>query len=280
VTFSAPPVDKRHAGGYQLGGMAPRDQGGPPVLGLPAPVRACLFDLDGVLTRTATVHAAAWTEMFDEFLRARAPAPGEDLSPFTPGDYDCYVDGRPRLDGTRAFLESRGIHLPEGDAGDPAGAPTVTGLGTRKNNLVLARLAVSVAVYEGSVRYVDAARAADLGTAVVSSSANAREVLAAGGIDDRFDVVVDGVVAEARGLRGKPAPDTFVAAATDLGLGPPAAAVFEDALAGVEAGRAGGFGFVVGVDRVGQADALREHGADVVVADLADLLDVDAGRRG
>jgi beta-phosphoglucomutase family hydrolase len=280
VTFSTPPVDKRHAGGYQLGGMAPRDQGGPPVLGLPAPVRACLFDLDGVLTRTATVHAAAWTEMFDEFLRARVPAPGEDLSPFTPSDYDRYVDGRPRLDGTRAFLESRGIHLPEGDAGDPAGAPTVTGLGTRKNDLVLARLAVSVAVYEGSVRYVDAARAADLGTAVVSSSANAREVLAAGGIDDRFDVVVDGVVAEARGLRGKPAPDTFVAAATDLGLGPPAAAVFEDALAGVEAGRAGGFGFVVGVDRVGQADALREHGADVVVADLADLLDVDAGRRG
>jgi beta-phosphoglucomutase family hydrolase len=280
VTFSAPPVDKRHAGGYQLGGMAPRDQGGPPVLGLPAPVRACLFDLDGVLTRTATVHAAAWREIFDEFLRARVPAPGEDLSPFTPSDYDRYVDGRPRLDGTRAFLESRGIHLPEGDAGDPAGAPTVTGLGTRKNDLVLARLAVAVAVYEGSVRYVDAARAADLGTAVVSSSANAREVLAAGGIDDRFDVVVDGVVAEARGLRGKPAPDTFVAAATDLGLGPPAAAVFEDALAGVEAGRAGGFGFVVGVDRVGQADALREHGADVVVADLADLLDVDAGRRG
>lgn len=245
------------------------------VLGLPPVVRACLFDLDGVLTRTATVHAAAWKEMFDEFLSARAQQVGEPFRPFTPEDYDRYVDGRPRLDGTRGFLASRGIGLAEGDPSDPAGTPTVHGLSTRKNDLVLARLATNVEVYDGSVRYVRAVRDAGKRTAVVSSSANAQAVLAAADIADLFDHVVDGLLARSRGLRGKPAPDTFLAAAEDLGASAAQAAVYEDAIAGVEAGRAGEFAVVVGVDRVGQADALREHGADIVVGDLAELLDGD-----
>lgn len=250
------------------------------MLGLPDGIRGCLFDLDGVLTRTASVHARAWGEMFDDFLRERAPSPGEDHRPFTPKDYDRYVDGRPRLDGTRSFLESRGIELPPGTPEDPPGAPTVQGLGNRKNALVLALLAEGgVEVFEGSVRYVRAAVAAGLRTAVVSSSANTAQVLDAAGIADLFEARIDGVVAAARGLPGKPAPDTFLAGAADLGLSPAEGAVFEDALAGVEAGRAGGFGFVVGVDRVGQAAELARHGADVVVADLHELLDdgVDDG---
>lgn len=245
------------------------------MLGLPPGVHACLFDLDGVLTRTASVHAAAWKEMFDEFLAARAAAAGEEPRPFTPEDYDRYVDGRPRLDGTRGFLASRGIGLPEGDPDDPPGAATIHGLSTRKNDLVLAKLEANVEVFEGSVRYVRAARRAGLSTAVVSSSANAKAVLAAASIADLFDDVVDGHVAQRRGLAGKPAPDTFLAAAANLGVTAAGAAVYEDALAGVEAGRAGDFGLVVGVDRVGQAEALREHGADVVVQDLAELLDDD-----
>ncbi|HKE72860.1 MAG TPA: beta-phosphoglucomutase family hydrolase [Acidimicrobiales bacterium] len=254
----------------------PRGQEAAVELGLPPDVRACLFDLDGVLTRTATVHAAAWKEMFDEFLAARAREMVDEPRPFTSEDYDRYVDGRPRLDGTRAFLASRGIGLPEGDPSDPPGAPTVHGLSTRKNDLVLARLADHVEVYEGSMRYVRAVRGAGLRTAVVSSSANAKAVLDVAHIADLFDHVVDGQLAQARGLHGKPAPDTFLAAAEDLGAGPGEAAVYEDAIAGVEAGRAGGFARVVGVDRVGQADALREHGADVVVSDLAELLDGQA----
>ncbi len=244
------------------------------MLGLPDTIRACLFDLDGVLTRTATVHAAAWKEMFDAFLRERAAATGEPFVPFDPvEDYGLYVDGRPRADGVRAFLAARGIALPEGDRGDPPGLQTVHGLGNRKNELVLRMIRESgVEVYEGSVRYLDAARDAGLARAVVSSSANTLDVLRSVGLADAFDVRVDGVVAAERGLRGKPAPDTFLAAAHDLDVEPPAAAVFEDALAGVEAGRAGGFGFVVGVDRAGHADALREHGADVVVPDLDALL--------
>jgi beta-phosphoglucomutase family hydrolase len=241
-------------------------------------VTACLFDLDGVLTRTATVHARAWGQMFDAFLAARTPEPGEDVRPFTADDYDRFVDGRPRLDGVRGFLRSRGIDLPEGTAGDPAGAPTVQGLGRRKNELVLQLLdADGVEVFEGSVRYVRAARVAGMGTAVVSSSANTAQVLAAAGIADLFDERIDGVVAASRGLPGKPAPDTFLAAAEALGVAPAAAAVFEDALAGVEAGRAGRFGYVVGVDRVGQAAELRRHGADVVVSDLDELLDESDG---
>jgi len=245
------------------------------VLGLPKGTRGCLFDLDGVLTKTAKVHDAAWKEMFDDFLRDRSRQTGQPFVPFDPvKDYDEYVDGKPREDGTRAFLASRGIDLPEGGEGDPPRAQTIHGLSNRKNQIVLQRIHTDgVEAYEGSVRYVRAVRDAGLRRAVVSSSANAHDVLAAAGIEDLFETRIDGVVAERDHLRGKPAPDTFLAGARALGLEPPAAAVFEDALAGVAAGRAGGFGCVVGVDRAGQADELRKHGADVVVTDLADLLD-------
>jgi beta-phosphoglucomutase family hydrolase len=245
------------------------------VLGLPDGTRACLFDLDGVLTKTAVVHNAAWKEMFDAYLQERSRRTGEPFVPFDPGrDYDEYVDGKPRADGTRSFLASRGIELPEGGDDDPPSAETIHGLGTRKNEIVLRRIREDgVEAYESSVRYVRAARDAGLRRAVVSSSANCRDVLIAVGIEDLFEARIDGVVAGREHLRGKPAPDTFVAAARALGLGPQAAAVFEDALAGVEAGRAGRFRFVVGVDRTGQADALKKHGADIVVADLAELLD-------
>jgi beta-phosphoglucomutase family hydrolase len=246
-----------------------------PTLGLPAGIRACLFDLDGVLTQTARVHAAAWKEMFDAFLRGRAERTGERFVPFDAGDdYDQYVDGKPRYDGVRSFLASRGIVLPEGAPADSPGAETVHGLGNRKNELVLALIARDgVEPYEGSVRYVRAARDAGLRRAVVSASANCREVLEAAAIADLFEVRIDGVVAARERLKGKPAPDTFLAAARALDLEPAAAAVFEDALAGVAAGRAGGFGLVVGVDRTGQAEALRTHGADIVVSGLAELLE-------
>ncbi len=243
-------------------------------LGLPDNIRACLFDLDGVLTQTAKVHAAAWTAMFDGYLEERAGKTGQPNVPFSQADYDEYVDGKPRFDGVRSFLKSRGIHLPEGSHEDPAGAETIGGLGNRKNEIVLRLIHDhGVQPYEGSVRYVHAVIEAGLGRAVVSSSTNCRDVLKAADLDGLFDVIVDGHVAEERNLRGKPAPDTFLAAAELLGVLPKDAAVFEDALAGVEAGRAGGFGFVVGVDRVGQADALKAHGADLVVSDLAELLE-------
>lgn len=235
---------------------------------------ACLFDLDGVLTQTAKVHAAAWKQMFDDYLRERARGTGEAFVPFDPvREYDQYVDGKPRDDGVRAFLASRGVKLPEGDPDDTPEAQTIHGLGNRKNEIVLGLIhQQGVQPYEGSVRYVEAAQAAGLRRAVVSSSTNCREVLAAAGIEDLFEEIVDGVLAEREQLQGKPAPDTFLAGAKALGVQPACAAVFEDALAGVEAGRAGRFGFVVGVDRVGQAEALRAHGADVVVDDLAKLL--------
>jgi beta-phosphoglucomutase family hydrolase len=245
------------------------------VLGLPDGIRGCLFDLDGVLTQTAKVHAAAWKEMFDDYLQERARRTGEPFVPFDPvADYDEYVDGKPRADGTRSFLESRGITLPEGSDHDPPDAETVHGLGNRKNEIVLRKIREDgVEAYPGSVRYVQAVKAAGLPRAVVSSSANARDVLIAAGIEDLFDARIDGVVADREHLRGKPAPDTFLAGARALGLKPTTATVFEDAQAGVAAGRAGGFGFVVGVDRVGQAEALKQHGADIVVTDLAELLD-------
>jgi beta-phosphoglucomutase family hydrolase len=244
------------------------------MLGLPDGVTACLFDMDGVVTKTAVVHAAAWKEMFDDFLREWSAKTGAKFVPFDPvRDYDEYVDGKPRLEGTQSFLEARKISLPPGSPSDPPGAQTVWGLSNRKNELVLKVLARDgVEVYQGSSRYIAAARAAGLRTAIVSSSANTAQVLEAGGISGLFDVRVDAQVAAARGLHGKPAPDTFLEAARMLGVPAGAAAVFEDALAGVAAGHAGGFGFVVGVDRVGQAAELREHGADVVVRDLADLL--------
>ena len=245
------------------------------MLGLPDGIRGCLFDLDGVLTKTARVHDAAWREMFDGYLRERSERTGEPFVPFDPvADYEHFVDGKPRADGTRAFLESRGIRLAEGGPDDPPGAETVEGLSNRKNEILLRRIREDgVAAYPGSVRYVRAASGAGLRRAVVTSSANGRDVLASAGIGDLFEARIDGLTAGRAGLRGKPAPDTFLAGARALGLEPRAAAVFEDALAGVAAGRAGRFGFVVGVDRLGQAEALREHGADVVVADLAELLD-------
>jgi beta-phosphoglucomutase family hydrolase len=234
----------------------------------------CLFDLDGVLTQTAKVHARAWEEMFDADLKERAQRAGEAFRPFDiVRDYDEYVDGKPREDGVRSFLASRDIVLPEGSEDDPPEAETVHGLGRRKDQLFLHLIHLNgVEVYEGSVRYVHAAREAGLKLAVVSSSKNCSEVLRAAGLQGVFDAQVDGNVAHARALAGKPAPDTYLEAARMLGAGPPASAVFEDALAGVQAGRAGGFGLVVGVDRVGQAAALREHGADVVVGDLAELM--------
>src|SRR5215218_5905422 len=254
----------------------PREQtGGLAVIGLPDTVQACLFDLDGVLTRTATVHAAAWKEMFDGYLRERAARTGEEFVPFDPiADYTRYVDGMPRYAGVRSFLTARGIELPEGESGDPPSAETVRGLGNRKNELVLRLIREEgVEVYDGSVRYLEAARGAGLRRAVVSSSANTRDVLVTAGIEGYFEARIDGVVAEREGLKGKPAPDTFLAGAQALGVAPGEAAVFEDALAGVEAGRAGDFACVVGVDRVGQAEALREHGASIVVSDLSELLE-------
>ena len=245
------------------------------MFGLPVGILACLFDMDGVVTQTALVHAAAWKQMFDDFLRQRAEQTGEKFVPFDSSrDYDQYVDGKPRLDGTRSFLQSRGISLPEGSPGDKPGSPTVEGLSNKKNDLVVEKIRTDgVKVYQGSIRYIKAVRAAGLRTAIVSSSANTVDVLNAAGIADLFDVRIDGAVAKERHLAGKPAPDTFLAAAHDLGVTPAQAAVFEDAQSGVAAGRAGHFASVVGVDRVGQAEELLEHGADIVVKDLAGLLD-------
>jgi beta-phosphoglucomutase family hydrolase len=240
-------------------------------LGLPDTVRAFLFDMDGVLTKTATVHAAAWKQMFDEFLEAKL---GKGFVPFDPvADYDLYVDGRSRLDGTRAFLASRRIEIPEGAPEDGPGAPTIQGLSRRKNELVLEKLAEKgVEVFPDTVAYLQAVAAAGYPRAVVSASANTGQVLDAAGLAGMFDARVDGIVAAERHLAGKPAPDMFLCGAEMLGVPPAEAVVFEDALAGVEAGRAGSFGFVVGVDRGGQAGALRQHGADLVVSDVSELL--------
>src|SRR3954467_15460571 len=245
------------------------------MLGLPDAVGVCLFDLDGVLTKTAEVHAAAWKEMFDGYLHERAQRSGESFVPFdATADYDEYVDGKPRYEGVQSFLQSRGIELPRGEPHDPPDAETVDGLGNRKNEIVLRLIRErGVEAYEGSVRYVKAARDSGLRRAVVSSSANCRDVLVAAGIEHLFEVRIDGVVAEREHLKGKPAPDTFLAGARALDAQPSEAVVFEDAQAGVEAGRAGDFGWVVGVDRTGQAEELRRRGADVVVQDLAELLD-------
>jgi beta-phosphoglucomutase family hydrolase len=253
--------------------LQPQRATGVPVL--PGSIAACLFDLDGVLTQTAKVHAAAWKQMFDAFLLERSRQTGEPFRPFEIAtDYAAYVDGKLREDGVRSFLASRGVTVPEGDTADPPTAETVHGLGTRKNDLVLELIdRHGVEVYEGSVRFVQAARDAGLRRAVVSASKNCRQVLIAAGIELLFEARIDGIVAAAARLRGKPAPDMFLAAADALGVAPVHCAVFEDAVAGVEAGRAGAFGWVVGVDRGGQATALRSHGADRVVADLSELLE-------
>ncbi|MEV4277237.1 beta-phosphoglucomutase family hydrolase [Actinoplanes xinjiangensis] len=244
------------------------------MLGLPSQVTACLFDLDGVLTQTALVHNAAWKQTFDTFLKSWADQLGQPFVPFdSAADYHRYVDGRQRADGVRTFLASRGITLPEGDPDDTPDRETVNGIGNRKNLLVLQKIKEgAVQVYPGSVEYLKAAKAAGLRRAVVSASANCKDVLEAAGIADLLEARVDGVVARELGLPGKPAPDTFLKGAELLGVDPANCAVYEDAQAGVAAGRAGGFGIVIGVDRVGQADALREHGADIVVTDLSELL--------
>ena len=245
------------------------------MLGLPDHVIACLFDLDGVLTDTAAVHNAAWTEMFDAYLRERAERSGEEFVAFDPEvDYPTYVDGKPRADGVRDFLASRGIRLPEGTADDPQDAETVHGLANRKNAALLHRIDEDgVTVFEGSRRYLEAARDAGLRRAVVSSSANTRQVLEVTGLVDLVEGWIDGITIGVEGLKGKPSPETFLAGARCVGVEPAQAAVFEDALAGVQAGHGGKFGYVVGVDRVGQAEQLLALGADVVVRDLAELLD-------
>ncbi len=232
---------------------------------------AVLFDLDGVLTPTAEVHMRAWAEMFTAFL-AGWQDPSADTSPYTDADYFAHVDGKPRYDGVRDLLAARGIHLAEGQPSDPPEAETVCGLGNRKNdafNVVLARDGVTP--YPGSVALLDLLREQGMPLAVVSSSANAPAVLAAAGLADRFVTVVDGRVATALGLAGKPAPDTFVHAATECGTAPPRSVVVEDAVSGVRAGAAGGFGLVIGVDRGAGAEVLIAAGADVVVDDLEDL---------
>jgi beta-phosphoglucomutase family hydrolase len=239
------------------------------MLGLPDAITTCLFDLDGVLTDTASVHRKAWKQAFDPLLHAHGQ------SPFTEADYDDYVDGKPRADGVRDFLASRGIHLPEGGDDDAPAAETVHGVGNRKNELLLARIhADGVDVYEGSRRYVEAARDAGLRRAVVSSSANTADVLQVTGLAGLVEGRVDGNTLQAQHLRGKPAPDSFLAGAELFGTAPLNAAVFEDALAGVQAGHDGGFGYVVGVNRLDDAhgQALREYGADIVVRDLGELL--------
>jgi beta-phosphoglucomutase family hydrolase len=244
------------------------------VLGLPEKVRACLFDLDGVLTDTASVHTKAWKAMFDAYLSDRANKTGEKFVPFdAAADYRRYVDGKKREDGVRSFLDSRGIEIPDGSPDDPDDAETVYGLGNRKNdmfNKVLKKDGVEV--FDGSRRYLEAVSEAGLGIAVVSASANTPEVLKITGLDRFIQQRVDGNTLREEHLPGKPAPDSFLRGAQLLDVAPDSAAVFEDALSGVAAGHAGHFGYVVGVDRVGQAEELRKNGADVVVTDLAELL--------
>jgi beta-phosphoglucomutase family hydrolase len=247
------------------------------MLGLPDHVTACLFDLDGVLTDTASVHNKAWKETFDAFLRQRAQRTGAKFLPFdSDKDYDEYVDGKPRADGVRAFLKSRGIVLPDGEPDDPPDAQTINGLGNRKNIALLRHIKDDgVKVFEGSRQYLQAARDAGLRRIVVSSSANTAQVLDITGLGALVEGRIDGVTIETQHLLGKPAPDTFLAGARCADVEPAHAAVFEDALAGVEAGRAGQFGCVIGVNRLDEAhgDQLRKHGADIVVTDLAELLD-------
>jgi beta-phosphoglucomutase family hydrolase len=244
------------------------------MLGLPETTHACLFDLDGVLTDTASVHKKAWKAMFDAYLRKQAERTAEPFFAFDiAADYQTYVDGKKREDGVRSFLAAREITIPEGDPGDDPSAETVHGLGNRKNELFHETIRKDgVKVFEGSRRYLEAVSAADLAVAVVSSSANTREVLEVTGLEKFVQQRVDGVTMREEHIAGKPAPDSFLRAAELLGVTPAEATVFEDALAGVEAGRSGHFGWVVGVDRVGQAEALRRNGADVVVTDLAELL--------
>jgi alpha,alpha-trehalase len=236
-------------------------------------VRVMIFDLDGVVTDTASVHAAVWKVMFDEYLGDRSRMTGEPFHAFEKSDYWEFVDGKPRYDGVRSFLRSRDIDVPEGAPSDPPSNATVCGLGNRKDELFLAHLRTDgVERFESSVQLVRRLSGWGVKVAIVSASRNLREVLAAGGIHDLFDISVDGRDSDRMGLPGKPDPAIFLEAARQLGVEPGSAAVVEDSLAGVEAGRRGGFGVVVGVDRTGHAEALRERGADIVVDDLAELV--------
>lgn len=231
---------------------------------------AALFDLDGVLTPTADVHMRAWRDLFTDYLTLR----GITDRPYTEADYFDHIDGKPRYDGVRDFLASRGLTLPDGEPSDPPEADTVCGLGNRKNAFFAAALAAEgVEPYAGSVALLDHLEQLGTQVAVVSSSRNAPAVLEAAGLADRFEVVVDGEVAAAAGLPGKPAPDTYLEGARRLGVDPERAVVFEDAVSGVRAGHDGGFGLVVGVDRGAGAENLEQGGADRVVTDLAELVD-------
>jgi beta-phosphoglucomutase family hydrolase len=234
---------------------------------------AVIFDLDGVVTNTAAVHARAWKRLFDDYLRQRADKAGETFKPFEIGsDYPRYVDGKRREDGVRSFLASRGIKLPDGDADDPPTAETVRGLGKLKDGYFLKDLETNgVEIYPSSVKLIEKLKANDVLVALVSASRNVKSVLAGAGLSDLFEVKVDGLVADEMKLPGKPQPDTFLEAAKRLGVEASQAAIVEDALSGVEAGRSGAFGLVIGVDRIGQGPALQEHGADVVVEDLGEL---------
>jgi len=234
---------------------------------------AVVFDMDGVVTQTATVHAAAWKALFDGYLEERAARTGESFKPFdVEADYLTYVDGKPRYDGVRDFLASRGITLPWGSPSDPPDAETVCGLGNRKNDYFLREVAEhGVQAFPSTVTLIHQLHDAGVRTAIISASKNTNAILAAAGVSDLFAAQVDGTVAERRGLPGKPDPAVFVEAARELGVAPRRAVVVEDAEAGVEAGHKGGFGLVIGVDRADHADALRSHGADVVVKDLAEV---------
>ena len=236
---------------------------------------AVLLDLDGVITDTASIHAACWKQMFDEYLQKRATQRGEAFHPFDIAtDYRLYVDGKPRYDGVRDFLASRRIQLPEGSPDDPPQAETVDGLGNRKNDLVNKIIEdKGVVRYEGSVKLVRQLRHQGFKIAVVTSSQNCTAVLKAAKLDDCFDLQVDGNVIHAQHLAGKPAPDTYLMAAKLLGVEPARAVVIEDALSGVEAGSNGKFGLVIGVARKRNADELRHHGANLVVNDLGELAD-------
>jgi beta-phosphoglucomutase family hydrolase len=235
---------------------------------------AVLFDLDGVITDTASLHAACWKRMFDEYLRKRAAELGEAFRPFDSGaDYRLYVDGKPRLDGVRDFLKSRGISLSEGSPGDLPDAETVAGLGNRKNELIGSIIETAgVRPYEGSVALIEQLRRNGFKIAVVTSSRNCAAVLKAARLDSVFDVRVDGEVTQAHHLAGKPAPDTFLRAAKLLGAEPARSVVIEDAISGVKAGSAGGFGLVIGVARKGDAEDLERNGAGLVVGDLSELV--------
>jgi beta-phosphoglucomutase family hydrolase len=248
----------------------------------PAGIEAVIFDTDGVLTDTASVHAAAWKELFDAYLAQHSQRTGEPLRGFdVEADYLPYVDGKPRYDGVRDFLRSRDIELPEGDPSDPPEAETVCGLGNRKNQAFLQRLESEGAqAFAPAVALVRALKEDGAGVAVISASRNMAAVLAAAGLEGLFDACVDGIVAAELRLPGKPEPAVFEEAARRLGVTPAQAAVVEDAIAGVQAGRAGGFGVVVGVDRTGQAEALREAGADIVVHDLGELWGSDEASSG